>query len=197
MRAYHEFEDVQMSDAERTASVRELLLNPKFGGIWGIYHDAEPVGYLALCTGYSIEFGDQDAFIDELYIKPACRGLGVGSQALTLIKVEAAKIELSSQGASLVKMKEKGINIWELLTRYQFELDIKEYYFQIEQCLLDTIAQSGLEPEQIDIAIKTGGSSNIPCFAAMLESIFGPERVKTSDTFGSVTAGLAIRAYEG
>ncbi len=96
VRAYHEFEDVQMSDAERTASVRELLLNPKFGGIWGIYHDAEPVGYLALCTGYSIEFGDQDAFIDELYIKPACRGLGVGSQALTLIKVEAAKMGIKA-----------------------------------------------------------------------------------------------------
>jgi hypothetical chaperone protein len=112
-------------------------------------------------------------------------------------KVEAAKIELSSQGVSLVKIEEKDLNIWELLTRYQFERDIAEYHTRIEKCLLDTIIESGLEPEEIDVAIKTGGSSNIPYFTGMLESIFGPERVKASNTFSSVTAGLAIRAYEG
>jgi hypothetical protein len=31
----------------------------------------------------------------------------------------------------------------------------------------------------------------------MLEDIFGVEKVKQSDTFNSVTAGLAIRASEG
>lgn len=112
-------------------------------------------------------------------------------------KVEVAKIELSSQGASLVKMEENDIDIWELLTRYQFERDIAEYHSQIEKCLLDTIIESGLEPEEIDVAIKTGGSSNIPYFTGMLESIFGPGRVKASNTVSSVTAGLAIRAYEG
>ena len=111
-------------------------------------------------------------------------------------KVEAAKIELSSQGISLLKMKEKYIDIWELLTRYQFELDIRDHAQKIEACLLDTIAASGLEPEQIDVAIKTGGSSNIPYFNRMLESMFGADKVRTSNAFSSVTAGLAIRAYE-
>ena len=91
VKAYHDFEDVHMSDAGRAASVRELLSNSSYGGIWGIYHDGRPVGYLALCTGYSIEFGGQDAFIDEFYIKPDYQGRGVGSKALALIKSEAAK----------------------------------------------------------------------------------------------------------
>ena len=111
-------------------------------------------------------------------------------------KVESAKIELSAQGVSLLKMKEKHIDIWELLTRYQFELDIKDHALRIEACLLDTIAASGLEPEQIDVAIKTGGSSNIPYFNLMLESIFGADKVRSSNAFSSVTAGLAIRAFE-
>ncbi len=96
VRAYHEFEDVHMNAADRVASVREIVSNPDYGGIWGIYHEGEPVGYLALCSGYSIEFGGRDAFIDEFYIEPAYRGIGVGSKALALIKIEAAKIGLKA-----------------------------------------------------------------------------------------------------
>lgn len=111
-------------------------------------------------------------------------------------KVEAAKMALSEQGATVIKMEEDDINIWELLTRFQFEEDIQTHRAKIEECLLNTLIESGLQPEQIDAVVKTGGSSNIPCFTRMLGDIFGPERVKTSNVFGSVTAGLAVRAFE-
>jgi len=109
--------------------------------------------------------------------------------------VEAAKIALSSQGATVIGLQAKDIDLWELYTRAQFERDIGDYQKQIEQVLLDTLANAGFEPDQIDVVVKTGGSSNIPLFSEMLERIFGAERVKASDTFNSVTAGLAIRAY--
>ena len=96
VRAYHEFEDVHMTPEERVKSVRELVSNTNYGGIWGIYHEEQLVGYLALCSGYSIEFGGQDAFIDELYIKPAYRGLGIGLKALAMIKIEATKMGLKA-----------------------------------------------------------------------------------------------------
>jgi hypothetical chaperone protein len=111
-------------------------------------------------------------------------------------KVEEAKMTLSRQGATVLTMNEEDIHLWELLTRHQFEQDIREQRLQIETCLLDTLIESGLEPEQIDAVIKTGGSSNIPCFTEMLTHIFSPDRVKTSNVFGSVTAGLAIKAFE-
>jgi len=111
-------------------------------------------------------------------------------------KVEAAKMALSQQGAAVIKMEEEEMNLWELLTRHQFEEDIKTLRSQIETCLLDTLIASGLEPEQIDAVIKTGGSSNIPSFTTMLQAIFSPAKIKTSNVFGSVTAGLAIKAYE-
>lgn len=110
--------------------------------------------------------------------------------------VETSKIALSSQGAALLSLNEKDIDIWELYTRSQFEKDIREYQEQIEQVLIDTIIASGLEPEEIDAVVKTGGSSNIPAFSQMLENIFGPGKVKASDIFSSVTSGLAIKAYE-
>ena len=111
-------------------------------------------------------------------------------------QVEAAKIALSSQGAAVIQLKDQDIDLWELYTRRQFENDIREYEQGVENLLLDTVAASGLEPGQIDVVVKTGGSSNIPLFTGMLSRLFGAERVKESNSFSSVTAGLAIRAYE-
>jgi hypothetical chaperone protein len=110
--------------------------------------------------------------------------------------VEGTKIKLSDEGVTVARMNEKGLDIWELYTRTQFEKDIQEHRQQIQDVLLTTVADSGLEPRQIDVIVKTGGSSNIPAFTQMLADIFGMERVKASDVFSSVTAGLAIKAYQ-
>lgn len=110
-------------------------------------------------------------------------------------QVEAAKITLSKQGAAVIHLREKDLDLWELYTRLQFEKDIQEHREQIETILLDTLIRSGLEPEQVDAVVKTGGSSNIPVFTQMLEGIFGPKKVKSSDTFSSVTSGLGLQAY--
>jgi molecular chaperone DnaK (HSP70) len=93
-------------------------------------------------------------------------------------------------------MKEKNLDIWELYTRAQFEKDIQEHREQILRVLMDTVSASGLEPGQIDAVVKTGGSSNIPVFSEMLGGIFGSDKVKSSDVFNSVTAGLAIKAHQ-
>jgi hypothetical chaperone protein len=110
--------------------------------------------------------------------------------------VEGGKIALSEQGVTALRLDEKDLHLWELYTRTQFERDIHEYVVQIEAVLLEAVAESGLQPDEIDVVVKTGGSSNVPVFAAMLEKHFGPERVKSSNLFSSVTAGLAIRAHQ-
>jgi len=110
--------------------------------------------------------------------------------------VEASKITLSSQGATVIALQEQGIDLWELYTRSQFERDIKEQQELIEQALVDTVRASGLTLGEIDAVVKTGGSSSIPVFTAMLRRIFGADRVVESNTFSSVVAGLAIRAHE-
>jgi hypothetical chaperone protein len=111
--------------------------------------------------------------------------------------VESSKIALSSKGATTIQVNEKNIDIWELYTRFQFEKDILEHQSQIKEVVQNTLITSGLEPEQIDAVVKTGGSSSIPVFTAILEKIFTPGKLKTSDVFNSVTAGLAIRAFHG
>lgn len=111
-------------------------------------------------------------------------------------QVEEAKMTLSDQGVTVIELQGKDFDLWEIYTRSQFEADIQEFYAQIEQVLLETVTASGLEPAQIDAVVKTGGSSSIPLFANMLGEIFGADKVKASNAFSSVTAGLAIRASE-
>lgn len=111
-------------------------------------------------------------------------------------QVEAAKIALSSQGATVIELKDGGIDFWELYTRLQFEQDIQEYQEAIEKVLLETITASGLPPGQIDAVVTTGGSSNIPAFTRMLGRHFGQEKIVASNTFSSVVAGLAIKASQ-
>ncbi len=125
----------------------------------------------------------------------ALEGLIYNDLAFTFYnRVEAGKITLSKEGATVISLEDKNIALWDMYTRHQFESDIHHYLVDVEKVLLDTIAKSGLETSQIDAVVKTGGSSNIPLFTGMLTKIFGAEKVKESNSFSSVVAGLAIKA---
>lgn len=125
----------------------------------------------------------------------ALEGLIYNDLAFTFYnRVEAGKIALSSEGSTVISLEDKDIALWELYTRSQFESDIQHYVADVQKVLLDTIARSGLDVEEIDAVVKTGGSSNIPLFTGMLARIFGAEKVKESSSFSSVVAGLAIKA---
>lgn len=108
--------------------------------------------------------------------------------------VEQTKIDLSAANFGLIRLTGEEIEIWQPITRSQFEAIIGEEIRQIRTCLLDTIQRSGLELCQIDAVVRTGGSSQIPGFIRMLEEIFGADKVLLSEVFSGVTAGLAIRA---
>ena len=116
--AYQEFEEVEMTDKERESSVRGLISGPKLGGIWIIYNDSKPVGYIALCVGYSFEFGGLDAIIDEFYILPKYRGKGLGRKALELIKIESKKIGLRALHLEVVRTNSRAQSLY---SRAQFK----------------------------------------------------------------------------
>jgi hypothetical chaperone protein len=114
--------------------------------------------------------------------------------ALLFDEAERAKTTLSERHFCPIRLRGEGIQIWQGLSRTQFETLIAEYAAQIEACLNDTLDRSGIRAAEIDAVVRTGGSAQIPLFIRMLGRIFGPEKVVLTDVFGSVTAGLAIRA---
>src|SRR5579862_9695398 len=71
------------------SAMERLIADPSVGQAWLILADAKPVGYVVLVFSFSIEFGGRTAFIDELFIEEAFRGLGIGRRAMKLVEDSA------------------------------------------------------------------------------------------------------------
>jgi GNAT superfamily N-acetyltransferase len=69
-----------------------LLAQPSLGRVWLLAVESEPVGYLAITFGYSIEYGGRDALLDELFVSEPHRGRGLGRRALEFAAAECRKL---------------------------------------------------------------------------------------------------------
>jgi hypothetical chaperone protein len=128
----------------------------------------------------------------------ALQSLLVNNYAVRLFdEVERAKIALSSAHFASIRLTGDDIDLWQPLTRSQFESLIAAETRRIETCLRDTLARSGLRAEDVDAVVRTGGSAQIPHFIDLLGRVFEPDKVVLSDVFSGVAAGLAIRAGVG
>lgn len=110
--------------------------------------------------------------------------------------VEQAKRELSERIGTMIRFQGPAFDVMEMVTRSQFETIIRIEILAINQHLDDMVAASGLQPDEIDAVIRTGGSAQIPVFQEMLREKFGRDKLVSIDTFSSVTAGLGIIAHE-
>jgi len=94
--SYHRYESLAFDKKAVTATLSTLIAAKELGRIWLIKMNNSPVGYLALCFGYSIEFLGHDAFIDEFYLDPAYRNRGIGRRVLNWLGDEAPKLGLKA-----------------------------------------------------------------------------------------------------
>ncbi|GKY87544.1 GNAT family N-acetyltransferase [Sinisalibacter aestuarii] len=83
--AYHATEGIVQDEASRRAALMPLLDGVPQGAVWLIGPRAAPLGYIAIGTGWSIELGGMDAFIDEFFIRENLRGRGIGTEALSAL----------------------------------------------------------------------------------------------------------------
>lgn len=126
----------------------------------------------------------------------ALNSLVAGNYGLQMFdEVEKTKRDLSERFGGMIRLSGPDFDVMELVTRRDFENIIRPEYLRIERELDETLKASGLETSQIDAAIRTGGSAEIPLFQQLLHEKFGVDRVHSTDTFGSVTAGLSILAH--
>lgn len=106
--------------------------------------------------------------------------------------IENAKMELSSQKEAYIQFADDPIKINVKITRSEFESLISPRINKIREVVLQTIKEAKTEPEDIDVVVRTGGSSLIPMVETMLADIFGRSKVELFDAFTSIAAGLAI-----
>ncbi|HRE48757.1 MAG TPA: Hsp70 family protein [Aggregatilineales bacterium] len=110
--------------------------------------------------------------------------------------VESTKRNLSEAYFAPFRFVGRDIDIWQMITRDQFESLTRGEWRRIRAEVLETLVRAGLQPEQIQAVVRTGGSSSIPASLALLAELFGAEKLVEEDVFTGVTAGLGITAWE-
>ena len=111
-------------------------------------------------------------------------------------EVERAKVRLSETRQTIIGMHYPGIDFDEPLERWDFERLIGPDVRAVAACIDSALAAAELRHDQIDVILRTGGSSRIPRFVKMLTEKFGPERLREMDVFTGVASGLAVAAAD-
>lgn len=110
--------------------------------------------------------------------------------------VEQAKVRLSEAESTVLSMHIGEIDFDERIPRWDFERLIGPDVRAVEQCIDRALDAAGLAPADIDVVLRTGGSSRVPRFVKMLADKFGAEKLQEMDVFTGVASGLAVAAWE-
>ena len=110
--------------------LREFIANASLGRCYLVLEAGDVAGYFILTFGYSFEYGGRDLFLDELYLKPTFRGMGLGQAVMKHIDsfaedndVKAVHLEVernNHQGQKLYLKNGYLSNDRSLLTKKQF-----------------------------------------------------------------------------
>jgi hypothetical chaperone protein len=113
---------------------------------------------------------------------------------LVFQSIKDVKAKLSSAESALLDIPEIDVEL--ILTRTQLEEIIADQLAMFEKAVQDTLAKAGVNSDDIDVVVSTGGSSLIPAVRRSLDTLF-PNKVLDHDPFTSVAEGLAIAEYKG
>ena len=110
--------------------------------------------------------------------------------------VEQAKRRLSSDSSATVELAFEDLSFAHELGRIELERLIGPEIRAIAACVDQTLRDADVRATDIDVAVRTGGSSRIPRCVRLLAERFGAERLHAMDAFTSVGAGLGVAAWE-
>jgi GNAT superfamily N-acetyltransferase len=89
MRDYYAFDHHPFDPEKARAALLGLLRDPAFGRVWLICDRENPVGYVVLTFGYSLELLGRDAFVDEFFLLASHRGRGWGRKTMEFVEQAA------------------------------------------------------------------------------------------------------------
>jgi hypothetical chaperone protein len=113
---------------------------------------------------------------------------------LVVQALKELKAELSATHEAYLDIPELDIEL--VVSRDQFEAIIAEVLRDFEQAVQQMLFKCQMSTEQIQLVVRTGGSSLIPAVREILDTLF-PGKVVEHDPFTSVAAGLAIAEFNG
>lgn len=112
--AFHDEAEITQTDEARRDAIAPLLDGSPYGAVYMIGPARAPIGYIAVCFGWSIEFGGLDAIVDELYVRPGVRGRGIATEALIALPkalsaagLRAVHLEVDRENTAAVKLYQR------------------------------------------------------------------------------------------
>ncbi len=109
-------------------------------------------------------------------------------------KIERAKKTLTNSLLAPLDFAHDHIDIHERLLRRDFTRLIAAEVNTVEQEIRHVLADAGLRPADVDVVLRTGGSSLVPAFIKMMSDLFGDAPLRDMDPLTSVVGGMAIVA---
>lgn len=92
VREFYDVDGHHFDEAVVRNGLLQLLNDASLGRVWLIVVDGEAVGYTILGFSFSLEFRGRDAFVDELYLREAYRGRGLGTRTLQFVEETALSL---------------------------------------------------------------------------------------------------------
>jgi hypothetical chaperone protein len=106
--------------------------------------------------------------------------------------IKKAKAELSSKVETTIDIPE--LNLAVPFTRTQLNTILSDSMTTLDSMIANVVKDAQLTYTDIDVVIRTGGSSQMTAVEELLERLF-PNKVRAHDPFTSVAGGLAIANY--
>ncbi|MFN7167006.1 MAG: Hsp70 family protein [Pannonibacter sp.] len=106
--------------------------------------------------------------------------------------VSEAKARLSFAEETEIRFAPIGANFCERVTRADFDTWIEHDLQRIDETLMRTLDQAGLQPGDVDKVFLTGGTSFVPAIRSLFARRFGAERLSGGEEMSSVAKGLAL-----
>jgi hypothetical chaperone protein len=108
--------------------------------------------------------------------------------------IKQAKARLSSVENTVIDIPE--LNLQLPFSRVELDAILAPVLGSLRAAIAEVLARAGCETGQVDVVIRTGGTSEIVAVRRLLEEQFAG-RVVGHDPFTSVACGLAIGSYGG
>ena len=108
--------------------------------------------------------------------------------------IRRAKVQLSSETQTSIDIPELNLNV--PFGRAQLDAILGPVLARTRECVDTVLERACVAQNEIDVVIRTGGTSEIVAVRGLLEDLF-PQRVEGHDPFTSVACGLAIANFQG
>jgi len=80
-----------------------LLSDERLGNVWLIRADLEIAGYIVITLGFGMEYGGLSATLDDMFIRPAFRGQGLGKAALVHVRDACREAKVRSMHVEVAR----------------------------------------------------------------------------------------------